>query len=528
MMSYLSRDNFRHRLTLTLTTGMLGLALLTSLSTSWIITRRLHDLMIEYGIHISGQFSAESIFAFLVEDPAVGRRTIANIKAFPGVRYAAILTPDHVPLIAEGTAVSWSPAYDSSARGITPVLAGEDDQYLHFIAPVRTRSLTLPYEDNPTPSELLGYIHIAWDRTLLINLKLFIFAVNGGFALIFAVALIFWLRFRVRHLTRPLSDLVGVMQQAQRDDEGVRAAVTGPEEVRTIGRVFNALMAQLEQQKASLESEVAIRTLELREARDAALTAARHKSEFMAAITHEMRTPLHSIAGYTQLVLEEVQFLEKPKDCSNWLKTVLNSANDLLFRINQILDLARVEAGKMEVCFDWIDLRQLVERTSETINPLLQNNQNTLQVTICGHHRLISDPDKLSQILLNLLTNACKFTQQGTITLTVQNNDDHELFIQVADTGIGIPPSQQEEIFEPFRQADMSDTRRYQGTGLGLAITQRFCELLEGTIAVDSQVDKGSTFTLSIPLPTQAVVSDSQVSSEPHTAAAVSTIPVAP
>ncbi len=150
----------------------------------------------------------------------------------------------------------------------------------------------------------------------------------------------------------------------------------------------------------------------------------------------------------------------------------------------------------------------MIEDIEEKVKPLVQSNVNELTIALNGRANIVTDKDKLLQILLNLLTNACKFTDNGTIWLGI-NCSHHRLRIEVKDTGIGIPADKQEEIFQPFRQGDMSDTREYAGTGLGLAITKNFCELLGGTISVESESGVGSTFSVTIPLPTHDVLSDS-------------------
>lgn len=514
MFRWLAQGSFSQQLTTTLTLGIVVLVLSTSLITSGMVIYRLQSWVVDYARHVTEQFAAQSTFAFLVEDTAVAQQSIRTLLAFPGIRYVAIIRPDYSTRVAEGAAVGWGPTGHSGAWQHMPALAAEEDAYWHFVAPVYTRPLASPYEDGRAKPDHLGYVHIAWDKTLLAAVKTLIVAVNAGISVGMGGFLILWLRARIRRLTAPLSELASVMHQAQGQADGVRARIAGPEETQRIAEVFNALMEKLEHQRASLEAQVAIRTLELREARDAALTAVRYKSEFMAAITHEMRMPLNSIIGYTQLVLEELHFWEDRDPCDQWLYTVLAEAENLLSRINQILDLAKVEAGKMDIRLTWINPRPLVQHVIQRVQPLLRENRNRLQVAIHGPEQLLTDEDKLSQILLNLLSNAGKFTQAGTIVLQIRGTES-DLMIEVRDTGIGIPLAQQALIFEPFRQVDMSDTRRYPGTGLGLAITKRFCELLGGTIRVQSQVGVGSTFTVRIPLPSGA-----PGAWEPHSVAA--------
>jgi len=176
------------------------------------------------------------------------------------------------------------------------------------------------------------------------------------------------------------------------------------------------------------------------------------------------------------------------------------SPNQLLLRINQILELARLEANKIELRFENMDLRELLDDLKANIQPLVKANNNTLDIKFTGEKCIRAERDKLLQILINLLTNACKFTERGSIELVVENNS-RELCVRVSNSGIGIPADQQPLIFEPFRQIDMSDTRKYPGTGLGLAITKHICSVLGGTLDVISKVGVGSTFTVRIPLP---------------------------
>ncbi|MFO1432944.1 MAG: ATP-binding protein [Candidatus Competibacteraceae bacterium] len=496
-----ARGSFKTQLTVTLTVSLLVLALATSLVTSGIIIQRVQALVISYAAQMTWQVGANRVFAFLVADTTVARKLIVNLRAWPGVDYVALLKRDFSPLVTEGEPVHWTLVSHPGIWQTQPFIAGEDDRYWHFAAPVYTQPVAQPYQDNPPAAEQLGYIQIAWDKSLLSTLKVLIIAVNGGISFCVAGLLIIWLRRRVNRLTEPLSSLVNVMQRA-RGEVGIRADIAGPQETRELGNVFNELLTKLENHQAALKSEVAIRTLELREARDAALTAARHKSEFMAATTHEMRAPLHCTLGYIQLALEELDFLDEEdivEQLRNYLHTALGTSEELLRRINQILEFARVEAGKAEVHIQAIDTNKLVDQITETMTPLVQRRGNVLEVLHQGNNRLAIDGDKLYQIMLELLDNACKFTENGRITLRVVANEGL-LTVDVADTGIGIPEDQQSFIFEPFRQLDMSLTRQQGGTGLGLAITRRFCELLGGAIRVNSQVGQGSCFSVTIPL----------------------------
>lgn len=234
---------------------------------------------------------------------------------------------------------------------------------------------------------------------------------------------------------------------------------------------------QLREQNDNLEALVSSRTRELVEARDEALLASRHKSEFLANMSHELRTPLNAIIGYSEMVIEEME-IEGNDEVVTDLRRVHSAANHLLVMINTILDLAKIEAGRMDVWLEATDIRELVAEAVDTVRVLVKKNDNQLSVRVEGEQDLVLiDAQKLRQILLNLLSNASKFTKRGHIEISVSIAKEL-LVIVVSDTGIGMSEDQQAHIFEEFRQADMSTTREYGGTGLGLSITQRLCHLL--------------------------------------------------
>ena len=185
------------------------------------------------------------------------------------------------------------------------------------------------------------------------------------------------------------------------------------------------------------------------------------------------------------------------------MRRVHKAANNLLGMINSILDLAKIEAGRMELCIEPTDLQELLDEIAGTVQVLLGKNNNKLTVELQGSEELLMmDGPKLRQIIINLLGNAAKFTTDGTITLKVTRTDQ-QLTVAVSDTGIGMTEEQQAHIFEEFRQADMSTTRQYGGSGLGLSITQKLCGLMGGQVSVKSAPQQGSTFTVTFPLPIQ-------------------------
>lgn len=263
----------------------------------------------------------------------------------------------------------------------------------------------------------------------------------------------------------------------------------------------------------------------LKQAKEEAVAANRAKSTFLANMSHELRTPLNAIIGYSEILAEEAGD-SGYGDIVPDLDRIRTAGRNLLALINDILDISKIEAGRMDLYLETFQISMLIESIVTTAKPLVDQNSNRLNIYYAPDtpDTMHADLIKVRQVLLNLLSNAAKFTSEGEITLNisraqslpfewVRDNDlsldppsDHANYIQfqVQDTGIGITPEQQKQLFQPFTQGDASTTRRYGGTGLGLTISQRFCQMMQGHIAVDSALGKGSTFTIYLPLLVQS------------------------
>ncbi|MBX3469611.1 MAG: hypothetical protein KF878_22290 [Planctomycetes bacterium] len=250
-----------------------------------------------------------------------------------------------------------------------------------------------------------------------------------------------------------------------------------------------------------LEERVRQRTAELALTRDRALQASRAKSMFLANMSHELRTPLNAIIGYSELLQEEAE--DRAQD---WpvpdLQKVNAAARHLLELINGVLDLSKVEAGKMELSLEDFELAPLLEELATTVQPLVARGGNVLDVRGGAAGVMHGDRVKVRQTLLNLLSNAAKFTERGRVVLSTASEEGAAggwVTFAVQDTGIGLSPEQQKAVFEPFVQADSSTTRKYGGTGLGLTIAVQFCRLMGGDLTVESQPGVGSTFRARLP-----------------------------
>ena len=240
--------------------------------------------------------------------------------------------------------------------------------------------------------------------------------------------------------------------------------------------------------------------------------AANHsKSQFLANMSHELRTPLNAIIGYSEMLADEADDLGLDSSVPE-LQKIHSAGKHLLSLIDSILDLSKIEAGRMELFLETFDVGPMVDDVVATIKPLAEKNRNALDLRCAGELGVMySDMTKVRQVLFNLLSNACKFTENGTISLEASREGvDGRDFIdfRVRDTGIGITSEQIAKLFQDFTQVDASTTRKYGGTGLGLAISRRFCEMMGGAITVESSLDQGSTFRVRIPAGVDAKAGD--------------------
>jgi signal transduction histidine kinase len=260
--------------------------------------------------------------------------------------------------------------------------------------------------------------------------------------------------------------------------------------------------AEMSQLNATLERRVEERSESLRIAKELAEEANRAKSVFLANMSHELRTPLNAIIGYSEIVHEEAEDSGYGELLEDLVKIRI-AGRHLLSLINDLLDISRIEAGKTKLNIEPFDIADVLQSVVTTIEPLAVKNKDCITVVSFEPVQMVSDRGKISQVLLNILGNACKFTENGTVSVSVRQVKSEQIDfveISVSDTGIGIDGVLLERLFRPFVQAESSSTRRFGGTGLGLALSQKCCRLLGGDISVTSSPDEGSTFTVILPL----------------------------
>jgi signal transduction histidine kinase/ActR/RegA family two-component response regulator len=345
----------------------------------------------------------------------------------------------------------------------------------------------------------------------------FVFA-SGFFALLLSSKL-------QRMISRPILQLEDTirMVSANKNYE-IRAVNTYGDEIGRLMDGFNTMLAEIQQRDTALlnandqlharteelEREVAQRQQaqeELLKAKHAAEDASRAKSAFVANMSHELRTPLNAIIGYSEMLEEETRESGNSEAIQD-LQKIQTAGKHLLSLINDVLDLSKIEAGKMTLHLETFDVVPMIRQIVSTLERAAVKNANVITLHIDdGVGTMRADVTKVRQILFNLVSNACKFTDSGTISIGVQpvtTEGEEWIRFQVTDTGIGITPKQRQQLFQEFAQADTSISRKYGGTGLGLAITHRFVEMMRGNIQVESDPGQGSTFIVLLPVEVRA------------------------
>ncbi len=364
------------------------------------------------------------------------------------------------------------------------------DPELAKIDPLYLRKLSQPIrvERPPAAAEEVGRLTLSYslkpvfDESRRYRNRGFLFSAVG--TLLMVLVVVYAMR---RAVLAPMAQVVASSRQS--DANFVPIKMHQGDEVGQLVKAFNDMrLRQIESTRA------------LQSARDEAVAANAAKSAFLAMMSHELRTPLNAVIGYSEMLKEELAEEGVTDTTMGDLDKIKSAGKHLLELINSVLDLSKIEAGKIELEIASVSVQQLVDYAASTVHPLIEPNGNRLVVQVPPDiGQIESDATRLRQVLLNLLSNAAKFTKQGVITLTASREQSagqpEQLVFAVQDTGIGLTPEQQGKLFQAFVQADTSTTREYGGTGLGLVICRRLCQLMGGDVTVSSVPGQGSCFT---------------------------------
>ncbi len=505
-----SDKSIKSQATSFLIVGITLMTIVIGLVTATAVYYQSKNIMVNNAYQIAEGLAKQAVFPILSGDNDNARDALQQVLGFPSVTAVSLQLENMTPFIVQGLYPKEIPVIERYPDKTTTIF--ETDGYWQILTPVIIET-DEQNEDNQFAMDpmqvnqpVIGYAEVIYSKQNLITSQKHIAITIASIGLLSILLLTLVLHIGLKHLFTPLAQLSRTMQKAEQSGEHILATVNGAKEIRGMANAYNSMMKVLDQQeddlkshRDELEQEVCLRTQELVEARDSALTASRHKSEFMANMSHELRTPIQSIIGYGELVTEELEH-QGQFDLTQDMDKISRNSHKLLQMINSLLDLAKIEAGKIELNSTNLILAELKTSLFDTISVLSQvnNNQFTIELETSLTHILI-DSAKLEQVLLNLLSNACKFTKNGHVKLTIKDMSNNIYFI-IKDTGIGLSKSQQAFIFEEFRQVDASHSRQFSGTGLGLTISKKFVDVMQGSLSVKSELNQGATFIVALPL----------------------------
>ncbi len=488
--------------------GVLAMTVLASLSWPWLQMgglarsgdldrareRALALLHLRHGIHFAGDPKrAEPLSKFATRGAEKGR--LVRLRPAPAGQPQENPAPAG-SLMAEGLALFLEHPEESQ-------LARETGDTLHYVQALRAQGDCLGCHSEYGEGELLGAVSLDLDvaernETLLVNRLIL---AGAALAVVVVAMAAFHALFRYV-VVRPIQHLKDVADRVSDGDLQVRSEIDTHNELEALSDALNRMLDQMQAAQAELRAANEVRDAkldELAKANVALFEMNQMKSKFLATMSHELRTPLNSILGFAQILGEADAITGDPK-LDRYLDNIQKSGRMLLEMINDLLDLAKIESGRVQVRCERVSPADLAEVAVHMVRPMLGEKELALEIEVDPTTPVMTtDATKVQQILYNLLSNAIKFTDEGEVRLEVEPAEDGRVVFAVSDTGVGIAREQQLRIFERFTQLDSSYTRRYRGTGLGLSIVKDLTALLGGDVSVASEPGAGSTFTVVLP-----------------------------
>lgn len=422
---------------------------------------------------------------------------IANsFAADKNVLKVAVYTNQGGLLAATGSAVDCN----ASLHRFTEPIFSETTKHWCFYAPIYQDAPAGEFEQQLAGAKLLtflGHIELVVAKGELTTLLRQIMTVSGLIVLGFLVVVFVVLRRFSGSFTKPMVEMVKVLNNVAQGVQAGRVSFSGTPDIVSMGDTFNDMLSRIELNERVLEQKIADRTSELKVALERSEAANDYKSQIVATVSHEMIAPLHTIKNCLVASLDALPNNSDNTVLRQFHQRALVRSDELNDLINNILMHGKLAASSVKSTLLPLAIKPLMQACADKITPCLNRNRNTLRL-LGSDNTILSDEMMLSHIINNLLSNACKFTVDGEITLSWRQEAQNWV-IEVADTGCGIPEPFLDKIFDSFWQVDMSMTREYGGIGIGLTVTKQFVDQLGGFISVSSQVEKGSVFTVRIP-----------------------------
>lgn len=508
-MQTIPHRSFKRQIILTFVVGFF--LLISVFVTSMVWTERTY-LYRESGLQASAlteSLAVSSVSWVLANDVAGLQEVVTSFHTYPQLRYAMVLSPAgrvlaHTAPENVGQFIADELSLAPFREEPRPWILTDGNDTVDVAVPIRLKD------------RHIGWARIALGRERILEKLQLMVGGSVVFVLFAVTASLLSALVIARRLGRRVTALVNVAEQVRAGDRGVRAGDKGYDEFARLGRSFNEMLGELERHREHLEELVGERTAKLEQeiaerkraeqellrAKEAAEASNRAKSVFLANMSHELRTPLNSVLGFSRLMQSDPQIGEAHR---RNLDIVVRSGNHLLTLINDVLDMSKIEAGRIHMESEEVDLDGLIEDIVDMLHARAVEKGLALIVDLqAPEYFVLADPAKLRQILINLVSNAIKFTQSGSVRLNVTSRPGDQpnhakIAFAVTDTGSGINPAEQERIFEPFVQA--SDRGPQAGTGLGLTISREYVKLMGGELRLQSTPGEGSTFSFEIALP---------------------------
>jgi len=507
--------------------GLLPAGLLALMLGAAFISAQYSDLekaLEERGTIITNQLAQASEYGVFSGNVQFLRALTGNVLIESGVEYIAVFDKAGNSIVSVGNI---SESLEKNAMVDKAWFTrSKSKKFMVFHAPTYQTQLVVGSTDDELMADEepeyirssvnLGYVTVMLSRQATISRQKELIINGLVMALVMLLVTGLFAIYIGNQISEPIIDLTNVVRELEMGNLNARIKSDASGELKILGDGFNSMSTALQASQQNLQNDIDVATSQLRTAmaaleeknkeleteRTLALQANKAKSQFLANMSHELRTPLNAIIGYSEMLREDA--IEKIfDDLVPDLGKINGAGNHLLSLINDVLDLSKIEAGKMELYFEHFDVAPVIYDVSATIKPLLDKNNNKIVVE-CDNDvgAMHADITKLRQGLLNLISNASKFTRDGQVSVKVSRQQQPQgamLKFSISDTGIGMTEEQLDTLFQPFTQADASTTRKYGGTGLGLTITRHFCEMMGGSIYVSSEQGNGSTFTMHIP-----------------------------